>query len=265
MSNVYEPIVPAVDRALSILEYIGNSTEAVSIKQIATDLYLPKTSAFRIVKQLAVRGYLEEDIYTPGYFGLGFKLLTLSSVIPKINDIRQIAHTDMNNLAVKSKQVVQLGILRDCNVTYIDQILPPNPVVFYSALFNVFPVNISAAGKILTAYAEPATKEYIINQSKFEQQTPNTVCNKKQFSDEVDRIQKIGFALDDEEFAIGIGCLAAPVFNHEMKCIASIGLTGGIESYRGKSKDELIRLLFETCKAISVRLGMPNNDCSTSH
>lgn len=260
MSKVYEPIVPAVDRALSILEYVGNSTDSVSIKQIATDLYLPKTSVFRIVKQLIVRGYLEEDTKTTGNYLLGFKVLTLSSGVANLNDLRQIAHTDMNNLAVKSKQVVQLGILHDCNVTYIDQILPPNPVVFYTALFNILPVNISAAGKVLTAFAEDDTKDYILKKSKFVQKTPNTTFNKKAFISELDKIHKYGYAQDDEEFATGIGCLAAPIFNHEMKCIASIGLTGGIESYRGESKDKLLQLLLHTSRAISTRLGMTYND-----
>lgn len=260
MSNIYESIVPAVDRALSILEYIGNNTESVCIKQIASDLYIPKTSVFRIIKQLFVRGYLEEDSNKPGYYHLGFKVLTLSSGVPNMNDLRQIAHKDMNNLAVKSKQVVQLGILHDCNVSYVDQILPPNPVVFYSALFSVLPVNISAAGKVLTAFAPRDINEYILKKSKFVQKTSNTVFNKKTFIAELDKVREQGYAEDNEEFAVGIGCLAAPIFNHEKKCIASIGLTGGIESYHGKSKVEILQLLLQTSKTISLQMGMPYNE-----
>lgn len=38
----------------------------------------------------------------------------------------------------------------------------------------------------------------------------------------LDRVRQMGYAEDNEEFALGIGCLAAPVFNHELRCVAAI-------------------------------------------
>lgn len=56
MENLENPVVPAVNRALNILEFVAKAREPVSIKQVAQSLELPNTTAFRIVKQLSIRG-----------------------------------------------------------------------------------------------------------------------------------------------------------------------------------------------------------------
>lgn len=68
MENLENPVVPAVNRALNILEFVAKAREPVSIKQVAQSLELPNTTAFRIVKQLSIRGYLEESESQPGCY-----------------------------------------------------------------------------------------------------------------------------------------------------------------------------------------------------
>lgn len=41
-----------------------------------------------------------------------------------------------------------------------------------------------------------------------------------------------GYAVDNEEFSMGVGCIAAPIYNYNLECVAAIGVTGQIESYR---------------------------------
>ena len=55
MENLENPVVPAVNRALNILEFVAKAREPVSIKQVAQSLELPNTTAFRIVNQLSIR------------------------------------------------------------------------------------------------------------------------------------------------------------------------------------------------------------------
>ena len=41
MENLENPVVPAVNRALNILEFVAKAREPVSIKQVAQSLELP--------------------------------------------------------------------------------------------------------------------------------------------------------------------------------------------------------------------------------
>lgn len=112
MENLENPVVPAVNRALNILEFVAKAREPVSIKQVAQSLELPNTTAFRIVKQLSIRGYLEESESQPGCYHLGLQLLTLSNGMTYINNLRQVCHAELDHLAIESHQAVQMGILK---------------------------------------------------------------------------------------------------------------------------------------------------------
>ncbi|GAI45887.1 unnamed protein product, partial [marine sediment metagenome] len=50
-----------------------------------------------------------------------------------------------------------------------------------------------------------------------------------------------GYAYDDQQYAIGIRCLAAPVYNYENKVIAAINLTGHISTFT----DEKVKIIKE--------------------
>ena len=260
MPDTTAPVVPAVDRVLNILEYVAQRRESVSVKEIATYLQIPHTSAFRLVKQLVLRGYLEEDENRQGYYHLGLQVLTLSNGMTYINDLRQVAHLELDRLAVESRQAVQLGVLKGNQVTYVEQILPPNPVILYTAPYSVLSLNISAAGKVLAAFSSPEELRHMLQGTQFTKQTPRTIDSAGDFVAHLEQVRRCGYAVDDEEFSLGIGCLAAPIFNHTSKCVAAIGVTGGIHDYQGDSRQRLVEMLLRSAKAVSQKLGMPGRD-----
>lgn len=256
MDNNKTVFVPAIDRALDVLEMVAKSRQCVNISEMVEKLGIPRTTVFRIVKQLVSRGYLSELDDKPGNYHLGYEIFTLASGMNFINDLREMSRSEMDKLAIESKQVAQLGVLRDYNVTYIDQAMPPNPVLLYTSLYSVLPLNISAAGKVLAAFAKPNVHDYLLKNIVFEKKTENTIVNLDDFVQELDKVRKQGYAEDDEEFSLGIGCLAVPVFDHNMNCVAAIGVTGGIGQYRGQQKEEILKLLLKSAAAVSAKLGM---------
>lgn len=256
MKNTTQAIVPAVDRVLNVLEYVVQRKAPVCVKEITQDLDIPNTSAFRLVKQLAARGYLEETPERPGYYRLGLQVLTLSNGVTQVNDLRQTAHHEMDKLTEVSGQVAQLGILKGNEITYIEQILPPNPVLLYTVPYSVLPLNISACGKVMAAFSSEEKRQNMLKDAHFEKQTPNTIVDVDAYMEHLELVRKQGYAEDNEEFSVGVGCLAAPVFNYESRCVAALGITGGVQNYRGENKEKMLRYLLECTHNISVKLGM---------
>ncbi len=258
--NQDAPLIPAVYRALNILEFVAQKRDPASIKDVAESLNIPNTTAFRLVKQLLSRGYLEESENRPGYYHLGLQILTLSKGMTYVNDLRQVAHIALNRLAIESRQAVQMGILKGDNVTYIEQILPPNPVLIYTTPYAELPLNISAAGKVLAAFSSEDILQRLIRNARFIKQTPKAIDNTEEFLRHLETVRHNGYAEDNEEFAIGIGCMAAPVFDHDGKCVAAVGITGSIQEYQGENKRPLISMLLRSAEAISQKVGMPQKD-----
>lgn len=256
MKNTNNVFVPAASRVLDILEYAAKQSDGINLKDISESLEIPQASAFRLVKQLVARNYLEEIKEKSGYYRLGLQVLFLSSNISHVSNISKIAKPEMHRLAEETMQTVQLGVLRGNQVMYIEQVLPPASVNITTDPYSLLPINVSAAGKVLLAFMPKVDREAILSNIVFPKRTTRTISDVEEFKNSLVSVRENGYAKDDEEFAIGIGCLASPIFDCNSKCIAAIGITGSIHNYLSNAnQSNLIDLVKKASQNISNKLG----------
>jgi DNA-binding IclR family transcriptional regulator len=256
MQDMNETFVPAVGRVLDIMEYIAKNNEPVNSKELADALGIPPTSVFRLIKQLLMRGYLEEDPRKGGSYRLGLQILVLSSAVLQANDLRSQALPIMKRLAATTGQTVQLGVLNGDKVMYIEQSLPTDAVGIVAPLYSVLPINVSAAGKMLAANLPDEILLPMLKKMHLPKHTEKTVTDRDKFLGALRQVKEDGFATDDEEFSIGVGCLAAPVPDHNNHCTASLCITGYIHDYRNPlTRRTLLQSLTEAAGQISRKLG----------
>ena len=117
--DVKNSLVPALDRALNILEYLASRQEAATLKQIAGDLDIPSASAFRLLKNLANRGYVKETSSGQTAYCLGYKLLQLSHACCRNLSLQETARPFLLRLADRLGQTVQLAFLQNRQVIYV--------------------------------------------------------------------------------------------------------------------------------------------------
>jgi DNA-binding IclR family transcriptional regulator len=246
--------VPAVERALDILEYLISRNEAVGIKEVSEALRFPKVSVFRIMKSLEARGY----VYHQGRSGLyvvGAKVVSMGSSISRDANLSQIANPYMFDLARKTGQTVQLGVLFEYQVMYIDQIRTTDSLTLIVPTRKPFAINTSAGGKVLVSHLEPERMREFLANTVLEANTPKAIMDKQRFHKELLRVKKQGYAVDDEEFARGIRCIAAPIYNSAGDNIASLGITGHTREITEEKMEMLINHTLETARKISTSLG----------
>ncbi len=70
-----------------------------------------------------------------------------------------------------------------------------------------------ASGKVLMAFATPDLFERYVARQPLTALTPNTITDPDTLLTELDRIRERGYGLDEEEFALGVTCVAAPIFD----------------------------------------------------
>jgi DNA-binding IclR family transcriptional regulator len=248
--------VPAVERALDILEYIGEQAKPIPLKEVQNVLKIPQASFFRIITELNERGYLREDNSASGRYVLGHKILYLSQCFARQIDLNVVALHCMRSLSEKCNQTSQLGVLQNNGVVYVNQVLSTRPISITASLGTVLPVNISAAGKALIAFLPENEREEFLGNAKFASHTEKTITDLDEFRKELKKVKEYGVAIDDEEYAVGIGCLAAPIFNHKGRCVAAVGITGYIDDYKDKLLlSRNIQYVTQTAREISEQLG----------
>lgn len=252
-----EIVVPAVGRALDILEFLGTSDTPQTTKEISKALHIPPTSTYRVVKYLCRRGYIDEDTNLDGRYSLGLQVLHLARLVKERHlDLRTAALHPIRRLAQETGQAAQLGVLHEYGVMYIDMVLPATPVSIIAPLRTVLPINVSASGKVLVAYLPSREREDFLLNASLATQTAKSITSKSELAEELRRVRELGYATDSEEYARGIGCLATPVFDDSGTVIAAVGITGHVSDYEGnKQLARLIQLVQKAAAEISRAIG----------
>lgn len=230
--EVQNSTVPALERALNILEYLSQKDGPVSFKQIAEDLSIPPASAFRLIKNLVNRGYVREQTNGQSVYALGDQITMLALMMERGATLPTKAAPYMQALSAELGQTTQLAVLQQGTLLYIGQVMADSPgqARVVAPLYTPLNIHISAAGKVLFSHLTKEEQRQCLRKITFSPATEKTIRNSASFLKEIAAVRAQGYALDDEEYAVGIGCMAVPIFRHE-QCIAAIGITGGIAAY----------------------------------
>jgi DNA-binding IclR family transcriptional regulator len=245
--------VPAVTRAFDILEYLQIRNGAVSLNELSTALEIPRASAFRIVKTLMTRGYVAQPKHD-GLYVLGASFLALGSRSLIRSNLSEIANPFMYELAAVTGQTIQLGVLFEYQVIYVEQIRVAVSLTFAVPTFQPYAVNLSAGGKVLVAFMDDDRKSKFFENATLARNTPKSIVDKAEFARELEKVKKQGYAVDDEEFAQGVRCVAAPVFDGQGRNVASIGVTGHILEVTDLKIEQLIKQTVSMAKRLSFAL-----------
>ncbi len=57
-------------------------------------------------------------------------------------------------------------------------------------------------------------------------ETHNTIIDRGRLGSELNELSSIGFSVDDEEHALGLRCVAAPLFDDLGRVVAAISISG---------------------------------------
>ena len=110
-------------------------------------------------------------------------------------------------------------------------------------------------GRFLVAYLPQDKFEDFLRHTKLKANTPKTVIDKGAFRKILQKVKSDGYSLDDEEFARGIRYIAAPIFDHEGRNIASLGITGHTSEITDGKFPVFTKDTIEVANQISLALG----------
>ncbi|MCI8638818.1 MAG: IclR family transcriptional regulator [Coprococcus sp.] len=237
--------VPAVERALDVLEYLSVADEAKTLKEMAEDLGIPAASLFRIMKNLAFRGYVLQSEKQPVQYSLGYKFSQLAARLADKASIGSLVRPDMEWLSRESGQTTQFAVRRGNDVIYIEQVLSQAPVNLIAHLYTPMAPNTSAGAKCILSQMTVENQEMILGDCILEKNTKYTITDRKEFLRELTLTRERGYGTDKEEFSLGVGCIAVPVTGKDGECAGAVGITGRIDEYRDEDRFLFLRSLVE--------------------
>lgn len=245
----------AIERTLSILELITASQKGLSNADLSRRLNIPKSSASYILRVLEKRGYLSRE--DSGRYRIGLKLVSLTSGALTHLDFREIAKPIMSDFLKKSRlPEVHLAVLDNGRAVYVEKIEAQNSFIKMDIwVGHRLPIHTTAIGKALVANLLDSEILKILEIRGMEKKTRKSITTPVKFLQEIEKVKKYGYAIDDEENSENVRCLAAPIYDSNGKIIAAIGTSTIINQLDKTHLPKIIEMVKDSAQKISKGLG----------
>jgi len=226
----------SVGRALDIMVHLASAPEPLPLAELARGLELPKSSALMLLRALASRGFVTQD--GSGRYALGVATFALgASYLRTMTPVRSI-EPELRILTDELGVTSHFAVLDGDNVVYLAKNDPPDLVFgLASSLGARLPAARTAVGKAQVAHSWP--------QSQIETHGVELV-------EAVTLVRKRGYAVDEGETAVGIRCIAAPIFD-ATGCAGAVGVSMLLQP--NEHMGSVIECVTEAARRASNRLG----------
>jgi len=219
--------VQVIDRALALLETLAERGPAMTLRDLAREVGLPKSTTLRLLSVMQGHRFVEK-VPESGNYQLGLKLLELGDSAAAQFDFAQRARPHLNRLTLATGESGFLSVL-DGNEAVALECTESTLIVRVAVTRGLrTPAYCTANGKAILAFLPPGELTARFRSRKLRAFTPNTITDIEALEKEFASVRKRGYAVDHEEMEVGLRCIAAPVRNQSSSIVASVGILGPV-------------------------------------
>lgn len=218
--------VQSVARSLDLLEAVA--AENGGLVAIAERAGLVPSTAYRLLTTLMERGYVSRSART-GRFRLGHKLIELAAVAARDSDsLRSIVRPHLEQLRNATDETANLVVRDGVSIVYVDQVESSRAIRMFTTIGRRVPMHAAAAGKAILA-ASPTELRLERKAESLDRLTPHTLITTRALAADLEMTRNRGFAIDNEEYELGVVCVAAAILGSDGEPVAAISVSGPSE------------------------------------
>jgi DNA-binding IclR family transcriptional regulator len=240
--------IQVIERLAKLLDAIGSHKDSASLKMLSAETGLHPSTAFRILASLAEQGFVERT--SRGNYQLGIKLMQLGNLVNFSLDIRKVALPLMEALRDHLGETVNLTMREGDEVVYIERTLAKRMIRVEQVIGSRAPLHVTAVGKLMLGDLGDAACRSYAKRSKLPAYTVNTHTKIASLLKECILSAQQGYALDNEEAELGVGCIGTLVRDVSGRVVAGLSVSAPIE----RRRDEWIKQVVQTGQQLSKLL-----------
>jgi IclR family KDG regulon transcriptional repressor len=244
--------VKSADRVLAVLDLLA-AEGPLSFARIAAELDLPKSSAHNLLATMAARGYVERDA-DRRVFRLGTRVWEIAQAENRVERLRAALKALMDDLVSATQETVQLAKLEGFDVVYLEISESPRPMKLTSRVGARLPAHTTGLGKTLLAFLDEDDVLARLGDRRMEALTEHTITTPEALLDALRVIRQRGYGTDDEEFAIGLRCIAMPIRDRTGLVTAAMSVSMPTPRYSDEIADRARFHLADTVAEAERRL-----------
>lgn len=254
--------IQTLEKAIDILTYIRDNSTSVglSLVQISEGVGMVKSSVHRFLDTFLEYDFVEKT--NDGmYYRLGWGAYRLGCNIPSVNNMESEKITSaLNGLSNYFGEIINLGIKNNDSMVIIKRFFPEPSLCRHKLITNVAigerePLHCTGIGKL---FLSDMTDEEIIsvfNGEKNKCLTEFSITDSEKLIEEISKVRKHGYAIDNREASLEVFCIAAPIKNFEGKTVSGISISVPVGRIENEKIEQTAEKLKETALEISRSMG----------
>ena len=236
-------------KAFNILETL-NENGSLSVSEAAEELDMPVSTVHVYMKTLEETGYV---IRSDGKYTLGLRFLETGSRVRNRLEVFQAAQREMISLCCRTGERVGLGVAENGKRVQLWQVEGEDAVSDNNRIGEFTHMHWTSLGKVLLAECSDSRIEETVERHGLPKATEQTITDPESLFEEIRRIRRNGYALEDEERNLGMRSVSVPLRDEEENTIGALGIAGAKSRLTVSKCDKYVECLREKANIISLR------------
>ncbi len=217
--------VQSLVRALTLLNRLADADESVSLSELAQQVGLSPSTAHRLLTTLEQERYVHFDAERR-HWSVGVQAFMTGTAFLKTRDLVALARPHMRALMEESGETVNLAVEDQFSAVYLAQVECRQMMRAFARPGGRVPLHCSSVGKALLSAMPEVLVTKILHQRGLPRLTVKTINTTPLLHEDLARSRERGYAMDDEEHAVGLRCIAAVIFDESADPVASLSVSG---------------------------------------
>ncbi len=247
-------VVQSIDRALALLEILAEDDDGYRLVDLAQRAGLSPSTTHRLLTTLETRRFTQFDRET-GLWHVGVQCFAVGANFVRRRNLVAQSRPFMRQLRDTAGETVNLGMADQGEVVILTQVESRELMRAIARPGGRSPMHCSGLGKaLLSALPEKEVAE-ILHRHGMRRLTAHSIVRPARLHETLDEIRKAGFALDDEEHAIGLRCVASVIYDEYSNPVAAISIAGPTARISDRKIPDLGKLVTRAAFEITTALG----------
>lgn len=239
------PRVSYLGRFLELVQVVAAAPDpGLTLSELAARGGLPPSTVSRLTRLLEEHGLarrLADKRYVPGPALLAIGLRSLRRLPSDRFD------NAVQTLVDLTGESVSVGIVLGDDITLVARRESAHALRYVASVGDVIAPHRSAMGKVILAYSAPARRARIIRQALGDD--ADAVLSG--LGDELAETRETGIGRDEESFAVGLRCVAAPIVGSDGEAVGAVSISGPSARFTRDLSDGFVPALREQARRLS--------------
>jgi IclR family acetate operon transcriptional repressor len=246
--------VQSLSRALWLMNALAECPQGLSLSEVAHRVQLPTSTAHRLLTTLQNERYVRFESERSAW-QIGVQAFQVGSTFVRSRDIVAMSRPYMRRLMEESGETVNLAISDRSEVVYLAQVECHKMMRAIAGPGGRARMHCSGVGKALMAYADQGDVGELIERGGLPRETSKSISDATALHAELSKIRKLGYAVDDEENAIGLRCVASIIFDEHAEPLAGLSISGPMARMTDARLPQLGALVLKIARDITREVG----------